>query len=107
MPTPISSWKPTGSPLHAHDANVRVWWTCGCPASARVTCPDRIYSVAGLDPATRAASTFLPTVAAFEAMMAKLGIGDSTRVVVYDERGGIHAARCGGSSTTTATGTWR
>jgi thiosulfate/3-mercaptopyruvate sulfurtransferase len=37
--------------------------------------------------------TFLPTAAAFEAMMTKLGIADTTRVVVYDERGGIYAAR--------------
>jgi thiosulfate/3-mercaptopyruvate sulfurtransferase len=37
--------------------------------------------------------TFLPTAAAFEAMMATLGIADATRVVVYDERGGIYAAR--------------
>jgi len=37
--------------------------------------------------------TFLPTPAAFEAMMSSLGIGDRTRVVVYDERGGIYAAR--------------
>jgi len=37
--------------------------------------------------------TFLPAPAAFEAMMASLGIGDGTRVVVYDERGGIYAAR--------------
>ncbi len=41
----------------------------------------------------KAPPTFLPTPAAFEAMMAKLGIGDSTRVIVYDERGGIYAAR--------------
>lgn len=37
--------------------------------------------------------TFLPTPAAFEGLMASLGIGDNTRVVVYDERGGIYAAR--------------
>jgi len=37
--------------------------------------------------------TFLPTPAAFEAMMARLGISNTTRVVVYDERGGIYAAR--------------
>jgi thiosulfate/3-mercaptopyruvate sulfurtransferase len=37
--------------------------------------------------------TFLPTPGAFEEMMATLGISDSTRVVVYDERGGIYAAR--------------
>ena len=41
----------------------------------------------------KAPPTFLPTPEAFEAMMAKLGIDDRTRVVVYDERGGIYAAR--------------
>jgi thiosulfate/3-mercaptopyruvate sulfurtransferase len=37
--------------------------------------------------------TFLPTPAAFAQMMAALGISSTTRVVVYDERGGIYAAR--------------
>jgi thiosulfate/3-mercaptopyruvate sulfurtransferase len=41
----------------------------------------------------KAPPTFLPSPAAFEAMMAQLGIADATRVVVYDERGGIYAAR--------------
>src|SRR5262245_33686845 len=41
----------------------------------------------------KAPPTFLPTPAAFEEMMSRLGISDSTRVVVYDERGGIYAAR--------------
>jgi thiosulfate/3-mercaptopyruvate sulfurtransferase len=41
----------------------------------------------------KAAPTFLPTPAAFEAMMARLGISNTTRVIVYDERGGIYAAR--------------
>src|SRR3954469_16183923 len=41
----------------------------------------------------KAPPTFLPTAAAFEAMMARLGIDDRTRVVVYDERGGIYGAR--------------
>jgi thiosulfate/3-mercaptopyruvate sulfurtransferase len=41
----------------------------------------------------KAAPTFLPTPAEFEHMMRSLGIGDKTRVVVYDERGGIYAAR--------------
>ena len=40
-----------------------------------------------------AAPTFVPSPPAFEAMMAKLGISDSTRVVAYDERGGLYAAR--------------
>jgi len=37
--------------------------------------------------------TFLPSTSAFEQMMASLGISNRTRVVVYDERGGIYAAR--------------
>ncbi|HEY7473954.1 MAG TPA: rhodanese-like domain-containing protein [Vicinamibacterales bacterium] len=36
---------------------------------------------------------FLPTVAEFEALMNKLGISNRTRIVAYDERGGIYAAR--------------
>ena len=39
------------------------------------------------------APTFLPTAAEFERTMAGLGISDATRVIVYDERGGIYAAR--------------
>ena len=37
--------------------------------------------------------TFLPTPEEFQRAMVSLGIGDDTRVVVYDERGGIYAAR--------------
>ncbi len=37
--------------------------------------------------------TFLPSQAAFEQLMGRLGISNQTRVVVYDERGGIYAAR--------------
>jgi thiosulfate/3-mercaptopyruvate sulfurtransferase len=37
--------------------------------------------------------TFLPTPQEFEALMARLGIGPSTRVIAYDERGGIYATR--------------
>ena len=36
---------------------------------------------------------FLPTRDAFEALMARLGIANRTRVIVYDERGGLYAAR--------------
>ena len=36
---------------------------------------------------------FLPTPAEFEELMAKLGITNTTRVIAYDERGGIYAAR--------------
>jgi thiosulfate/3-mercaptopyruvate sulfurtransferase len=41
----------------------------------------------------KAAPTFLPTPAEFEALMTRLGIGPGTRVIAYDERGGIYAAR--------------
>ncbi|MCC7031324.1 MAG: sulfurtransferase [Acidobacteria bacterium] len=41
----------------------------------------------------KAPPDFLPAPADFEALMAKLGIGPDTRVVAYDERGGIYAAR--------------
>lgn len=41
----------------------------------------------------KAPPDFLPTPAEFEALMSRLGIGPSTRVVAYDERGGIYASR--------------
>jgi len=37
--------------------------------------------------------TFLPTAQEFEALMGRLGIDNKTRVIAYDERGGIYAAR--------------
>src|SRR5262249_41528712 len=37
--------------------------------------------------------TFLPSQTEFERMMMRLGISNATRVAVYDERGGIYAAR--------------
>jgi thiosulfate/3-mercaptopyruvate sulfurtransferase len=37
--------------------------------------------------------TFVPTPAAFSALMSQLGISNRTRVIAYDERGGIYAAR--------------
>jgi thiosulfate/3-mercaptopyruvate sulfurtransferase len=40
-----------------------------------------------------ASPTFLPTQAEFESLMGRLGIGNTTRVIAYDERGGIYAAR--------------
>lgn len=37
--------------------------------------------------------TFLPTPHEFELLMTRLGIGPSTRVIAYDDRGGIYATR--------------
>ncbi len=41
----------------------------------------------------KAPPTFLPTPQEFEALMSRLGISNTTRVIAYDERGGIFAAR--------------
>lgn len=41
----------------------------------------------------KAQPTFLPTPQEFEALMARLGISNTTRVIAYDERGGIYATR--------------
>lgn len=41
----------------------------------------------------KAPPTFLPTAAEFAELMAARGISNTTRVVVYDERGGLYAAR--------------
>jgi thiosulfate/3-mercaptopyruvate sulfurtransferase len=77
---------------HAGDANVRVvdMRQSGFAAS-------HVAGAVYLSPvAIRDANnppTFLPSPAAFEALMNRLGISDATRVVVYDERGGIYAAR--------------
>ena len=77
---------------HANDANLRVvdmrqnGYAAGHVPGAVYLSPVAIRDA-------NSPPTFLPTPAAFEAMMAGLGISDSTRVVVYDERGGIYAAR--------------
>jgi thiosulfate/3-mercaptopyruvate sulfurtransferase len=41
----------------------------------------------------KAPPTFLPTPREFAARMGRLGISNTTRVIVYDERGGLYAAR--------------
>jgi thiosulfate/3-mercaptopyruvate sulfurtransferase len=77
---------------HASDANVRIvdmrqsGFAAGHVPGAVPLSPVAIRDA-------QAPPTFLPTPAAFEGMMAKLGISNTTRVVVYDERGGIYAAR--------------
>src|ERR1019366_5970350 len=72
---------------HAADANVRI---VDVRQSGFVQ--GHVQDAAYLSPvAIRDAQkppTFLPTPAAFEALMVNLGISDNTRVVVYDEGGG-------------------
>lgn len=41
----------------------------------------------------KAPPTFLPTPQEFEALMSRLGVSNTTRVIAYDDRGGIYAAR--------------
>jgi thiosulfate/3-mercaptopyruvate sulfurtransferase len=77
---------------HAHDANVRIvdmrqtGYEAGHVPGAVYLSPVAIRDA-------NAPPTFLPSPAAFEQLMAKLGIGNATRVIAYDERGGIYAAR--------------
>jgi thiosulfate/3-mercaptopyruvate sulfurtransferase len=77
---------------HARDAGVRVvdmrraGYADGHVPGAVALAPEAIRDA-------NSPPTFLPTPAAFERMMSALGISDTTRVIVYDERGGIYAAR--------------
>jgi thiosulfate/3-mercaptopyruvate sulfurtransferase len=79
---------------HARDANVRV---VDMRLAAAAYSTSHVPGATYLSPlAIRVADrppTFLPTPQEFEALMVKLGISDTTRVVVYDERGGVYAAR--------------
>ena len=77
---------------HSADANVRIvdmrrgGYEAGHVPGAVYLQPEAIRDA-------KNPPTFLPTPAAFESMMARLGISNTTRVIVYDERGGIYAAR--------------
>src|SRR2546423_5355368 len=77
---------------HAADANVRIvdMRQSGYPDGH---VPGSVYLSPVAIRDAKAPPTFLPTAAAFEEMMRSLGIGQATRVVVYDERGGLYAAR--------------
>ena len=77
---------------HAGDANVRVvdlrprGYADGHVPNA-VWLDNNWIRKAGAPP------DFLPTPAEFAALMTRLGIGPTTRVIAYDERAGIYAAR--------------
>src|ERR1700751_4641648 len=75
---------------HAADANVRIvdMRQNGYPEGH---VPGAVYLSPIAIRDAKAPPTFLPTPAAFEQLMASLGIGDGTRVIAYDERGGIYA----------------
>src|SRR3954465_3602687 len=77
---------------HGADANVRIV-DMRQSGYAEGHVPGAVYLSPVAIRDAKAPPTFLPTPAAFEQMMAKLGISNTTRVVVYDERGGLYAAR--------------
>ena len=77
---------------HAHDATIRIV-DMRMNGYAEGHVPGAVYLAPVAIRDANSPPAFLPTPAAFEAMMARLGISDATRVVVYDERGGIYAAR--------------
>jgi thiosulfate/3-mercaptopyruvate sulfurtransferase len=55
--------------------------------------PGAVYVAPGSIRDPKNPPTFLPTPASLADTMRQLGIDDTTRVIVYDERGGIYAAR--------------
>lgn len=55
--------------------------------------PDAVFVDSNWIRNPQAPPTFLPTPQEFAALMSRLGISNDTRVVAYDERGGIFAAR--------------
>ena len=77
---------------HANDANVRI-----VDLRPRGYAEGHIPGAVWLDNnAIRIANrppTFLPTPEEFQELMARLGISNNTRVIAYDERGGIYATR--------------
>jgi thiosulfate/3-mercaptopyruvate sulfurtransferase len=77
---------------HGADANVRIV-DMRQSGYADGHVPGAVYLSPVAIRDANAPPTFLPTPAAFEALMATLGISDGTRVIAYDERGGIYAAR--------------
>jgi len=77
---------------HAADANVRIV-DMRQSGYAEGHVPGAVYVSPLAVRDAKAAPTFLPTPQAFQELMARLGISDATRVVAYDERGGIYAAR--------------
>jgi thiosulfate/3-mercaptopyruvate sulfurtransferase len=77
---------------HLQDANIRI-----VDLRVRGYAEGHIPGAVWLDNnAIRVANrppAFLPTPAEFEALMARLGISNTTRVIAYDDRAGIYATR--------------
>jgi thiosulfate/3-mercaptopyruvate sulfurtransferase len=78
---------------HLNDAGVRIVAVGREDVYAKGHVPGAVFlsNDALRDPAN--APTFLPSKDAFERTMRALGISNTTRVVAYDDRGGLYAAR--------------
>src|SRR5688500_14409864 len=77
---------------HLHDPNIRIVdMRRGGYAEGHI--PEAVFLDNNWIRNPKAPPTFLPTPEEFAALMAKLGISNTTRVIAYDERGGIYATR--------------
>ena len=68
-------------------------WISARAATATAHVPQAVFVDSNWIRNPKAPPTFLPTAQEFEALMSRLGISNTTRVIAYDERGGIYAAR--------------
>ena len=78
--------------VHASDADVRVV-DMRPTGYAAGHVPGAVHLANSAIRDSKSPPTFVPSVAAVEALMARLGISNRTRVIAYDERGGLYAAR--------------
>jgi len=77
---------------HLNDANVRIV-DMRARGYAEGHIPEAVFLDNNWIRNPKAPPTFLPTPREFEALMSRLGISNTTRVIAYDERGGIYATR--------------
>jgi thiosulfate/3-mercaptopyruvate sulfurtransferase len=77
---------------HLNDAGVRIV-DMRTRGYAEGHVPDAVWMDNNWIRNPKAPPTFLPTPQEFATLMSKLGISNATRVIAYDDRGGIYAAR--------------
>jgi len=77
---------------HMNDANVRII-DMRTRGYAEGHIPGAVFVDNNWIRNPKAPPTFLPTPQEFEALMSRLGISNTTRVIAYDDRGGIYATR--------------
>jgi thiosulfate/3-mercaptopyruvate sulfurtransferase len=77
---------------HLNDSNVRIV-DIRARGYGEGHIPEAVFVDSNWIRNPKAPPNFLPTPQEFEALMSRLGISNNTRVIAYDERGGIYAAR--------------